>query len=171
MRKLGRTSSHRKAMLSNLATSLLRYEKVTTTLPKAKEVRRIVERLISKSRKDTLASRREVGKLIRDKEVLKKLFSQIGPKFKERPGGYTRILRLGQRKGDNAFLALIELVEKVDSVVEKKKEKVEKKPKEIKEKKPAMEEKKPAMEEKKPLVAKKEPFFKRLFRIKKGVPR
>ncbi len=159
MRKLGRTSSHRKATLSNLATSLLRYERITTTLPRAKEVRGVVERLISKAKKDTLASRREAGKVIRDKEVLKKLFSQIGPKFKERPGGYTRILRLGQRRGDNAFLALIELVEKVAPVVEKKKEKVEKKPKEIKEVKP-----KP--EEKKPPVAKKEPFFKRWFRFR-----
>lgn len=161
MRKLGRTSSHRKAMLSNLATSLLRYERITTTLHKAKEVRRIVERLISKAKKDTLASRREVGRLIRDKEVLKKLFSQIGPKFKERSGGYTRILRLGQRKGDNASLALIELVEKVAPVVEKKIEKVEKIPKEIKEVEP-----KP--EEKKPPVAKKEPFFKRWFRMRRG---
>ena len=162
MRKLGRTSSHRKAMLSNLATSLLRYERVTTTLHKAKEVKRVVEKLISKAKKDTLASRREAGKVVKDKEVLKKLFSQIGPKFKERSGGYTRILRLGQRKGDNASLALIELVERVAPVVEKKKEKVEKIPKEIKEKKP------PVIEEKKPPVAKKEPFFKRLFRIRKG---
>lgn len=160
MRKLGRTSSHRKGMLSNMATSLLRYERITTTLPKAKEVRRVVEKLISKAKKDTLASRREAGKVIRDKEVLKKLFSQIGPKFKERSGGYTRILRLGQRKGDNASLTLIELVEKVAPVV-KKKEKVEKRPKEIKEKQPAPEEKKPP-------VAKKEPFLKRWFRIRRG---
>lgn len=160
MRKLGRTSSHRKAMLFNMANSLLRYERITTTLPKAKEVRRVVEKLISKAKKDTLASRREAGKVIRDKEVLKKLFSQIGPKFKGRSGGYTRILRLGQREGDNASLALIELVEKVAPVVEKKKEKVEK-PKEIKEKKPVPEEKKTP-------VVKKEPFFKRWFRIKRG---
>ncbi len=159
MRKLGRTSSHRKAMLSNMATSLLRYEKITTTLPKAKDVRRVVEKLISKAKKDTLASRREAARVIKDREVLKKLFSQIGPKFKARSGGYTRILRLGQRKGDNASLALIELVEKVAPVIEKKKEKVEKKPKEIKEVKP-----KP--EEKKPPVVKKEPFFKRWFRFR-----
>lgn len=164
MRKLGRTSSHRKAMLSNLATSLLRYERITTTLPKAKEVRRVAEKLISKAKKNTLASRREAGKVIKDKEVLKKLFSQIGPKFKARPGGYTRILRLGQRKGDNASLALIELVEKVAPVIEKKEMKVEKKPKEIKEEKP-----KP--EVKKPPVVKKEPFFKRWFRIRKSEPR
>lgn len=164
MRKLGRTSSHRKAMLSNMATSLLRYEKITTTLPKAKEVRRVVEKLISKAKKNTLASRREAGKVIRDKEVLKKLFSQIGPKFKERFGGYTRILRLGQRKGDNASLALIELVEKVVPVVEKKEEKVEKELREVKEVKP-----KP--EEKKPPVVKKEPFFKRWFRIRRGKTR
>lgn len=164
MRKLGRTSSHRKGMLFNLATSLLRYERITTTLPKAKEVRRVVEKLISKAKKDTLASRREAGKVIRDKEVLKKLFSQIGPKFKGRSGGYTRVLRLGQRKGDNASLALIELVEKVAPVVEKKKEKLEKKPREIKEKKPVPEEKKPP-------VVKKEPFFKRWFRIKRDKAR
>ncbi len=157
MRKLGRTSSHRKAMLSNMATSLLRYERITTTIPRAKEMKRIVEKLISKAKKNTLASRREAGKVIKNKEVLKKLFSQIGPKFKERSGGYTRILRLGQKKGDNACLALIELVEKVAPVVEKKKEK----PKEIKEAKP-----KP--EEKKPKVVKKEPFFKRWFRIRGG---
>lgn len=161
MRKLGRTSSHRKGVLSNMATSLLRYERITTTLPKAKEVKRVVEKLISKTKKDTLASRREAGKVIRDKEVLKKLFSQIGPKFKGRPGGYTRILRLGQRKGDNASLALIELVEKVAPVVKKKKEKPEKKPREIKKEKPVPEEKKPPKVE-------KEPFFKRWFRIKRG---
>jgi len=148
-------------MLSNLATSLLRYERITTTLHKAKEVRRIVERLISKAKKDTLASRREAGKVIKDKEVLKKLFSQIGPKFKERSGGYTRILRLGQRKGDNAFLALIELVEKVAPVVKKKKVKVDKKPGEIKEEKPVPEEKKPPKVE-------KEPFFKKWFRMRRG---
>jgi len=164
MRKLGRTSPHRKSMLSNLATSLLRYERITTTLPRAKEVKRVVEKLISKAKKDTLASRREAGKVIRDKEVLKKLFSQISPKFKERSGGYTRILRLGQRKGDNASLALIELVEKVAPVVKKKEEKVEKKPREIKKEKPVPEEKKPPKVE-------KEPFFKRWFRIKRGVPR
>ena len=158
MRKLGRTSPHRKSMLSNMATSLLRYERITTTLPRAKEVKRVVEKLISKAKKDTLASRREAGKVIKNKEVLRKLFSQIGPKFKGRSGGYTRILRLGQRKGDNASLALIELVEKVAPVVKKKKEKAEKKPKEVK----------PKPEEKKPPVAKKEPFFKRLFRIRRG---
>jgi large subunit ribosomal protein L17 len=144
-------------MLSNLATSLLRYEKITTTLPKAKEVKRMVERLISKAKKDTLASRREAGKVVRDKEVLKKLFSQIGPKFKERPGGYTRTLRLGERKGDNASLARIELVEKVAPVVKKKKEKPEK-PKEIR---------KPVPEEKKPPKVEKEPFFKRWFRFRR----
>ncbi len=161
MRKLGRTSPHRKSMLSNMATSLLRYERITTTLPRAKEVKRVVEKLISKAKKNTLASRREVGKVIKDKEVLKKLFSQIGPKFKGRPGGYTRILRLGQRKGDNASLALIELVEKVAPVVEKKKVKVDKKPGEIKEEKPVPEEKKPPKVE-------KEPFFKKWFRMRRG---
>ncbi len=148
-------------MLSNLATSLLRYERITTTLPRAKEVKRVVEKIISKARKDTLASRREAGKVIRDKEVLRKLFSQIGPQFKGRPGGYTRILRLGERKGDNAPLALIELVEKVAPVVKKKKEKEKKKPKEIKEVRPKPEERKP------PEVAQK-PFFKKWFRIRRG---
>ena len=161
MRKLGRTSPHRKSMLSNMATSLLRYERITTTLPKARELKRVVEKLISKAKKDTLASRREAGKVIKDKEVLRKLFSQIGPKFKGRSGGYTRILRLGQRKGDNASLALIELVEKVAPVVKIKKVKVEKKPKEIKKEKPVPEEKKPPKVE-------KEPFFKRWFRMRRG---
>lgn len=158
MRKLGRTSPHRKSMLSNMATSLLRYERITTTLPRAKEVKRVVEKLISKAKKDTLASRREAGKVIKDKEVLRKLFSQIGPKFKGRSGGYTRILRLGQRKGDNAPLALIELIEKVAPVVKKKKEKAEKKPKEVK----------PKPEEKKPPKVAKEPFLKRWFRMRRG---
>ncbi len=160
MRKLGRTSSHRKSMLSNMATSLLRYERITTTLPRARELKSVVEKLISKAKKNTLASRREAGKVIGNKEVLRKLFSQIGPKFKERSGGYTRILRLGQRKGDNASLALIELVEKVAPVVEKKKEKVETKPREIKKEKPAPEEKKPPKVE-------KGPFFKRWFRFRR----
>lgn len=159
MRKLGRTTSHRKAMLSNLVTSLFHYERITTTLFKAKEARRLAERLITKAKKDTLSSRRQVAKVIKDKEALRKLFSSIAPRFKERPGGYTRILKMGRRKGDNAHLAIIELTERITPPA--RKEKIKEKPKEVRPK-----------VEKPPLVEKKVPFFKRWFRIiRKGEPR
>jgi large subunit ribosomal protein L17 len=117
-------------MLANLAMSLLRYERITTTFAKAADTKRVVEKLIGKAKKNTLAARREAAKIIRDKEVLKKLFLQVGPQFKARPGGYVRIIRLGQRKGDSASVVLMELVEKVAPLPEAQKEKPKTKPKE-----------------------------------------
>lgn len=111
-RKLNRTSSHRKALFANLATQLLMHEQIKTTLPKAKDLRSVVEPLITKARQDTVAARREVLKTIRDKEVVNKLFTEIAPRFANRPGGYTRVLKAGFRKGDAADMAIIELTEK-----------------------------------------------------------
>lgn len=111
-RKLNRTSSHRKAMFANLATQLLMHEQIKTTLPKAKDLRSVIEPLITKARQDTVAARREVFKTIRDKDVVNKLFTEIAPRFANRPGGYTRVLKAGFRKGDAADMAIIELTEK-----------------------------------------------------------
>ncbi|MBN1306997.1 MAG: 50S ribosomal protein L17 [Chitinispirillaceae bacterium] len=109
-RKLNRTASHRRAMLSNLAISILDKERVETTLPKAKEVRRVVERLITYAKKDDLHSRRLAAVRINDPDVLRKLFAVIAPVYKDRNGGYVRIIKTRQRKGDNAPMAIIELV-------------------------------------------------------------
>ena len=109
-RKLNRTASHRKAMLSNLAISVLEKERVETTIPKAKEVRRVVERLITYAKKGDLHGRRLAARRINNPEVLKKLFDVIVPVYKDRNGGYVRILKTRSRKGDNAKMALIELV-------------------------------------------------------------
>ncbi|MEM7249124.1 MAG: 50S ribosomal protein L17 [Acidobacteriota bacterium] len=111
-RKLGRTQAHRRALLSNLATSLFRSEAITTTLPKAKELRSFAERLITKARQDNLHARRQCARVLHDKVVLAKLFSELSPRYAERPGGYTRIYKLGPRRGDNAEMALIELVDR-----------------------------------------------------------
>jgi large subunit ribosomal protein L17 len=108
-RKLSRKTSHRKAMLSNLAISVLDKERVVTTVAKAKEVRGVVERLITYGKKGDLNSIRIASKTIKDKTLLKKLFSDIAPAYKDREGGYTRILKLGERKGDNAPTSIIEL--------------------------------------------------------------
>ncbi|MBN2037122.1 MAG: 50S ribosomal protein L17 [Chitinispirillaceae bacterium] len=126
-RKLNRTASHRKAMLSNLAVSILDKERVETTLPKAKEVRRVVERLITYAKRGDLHSRRLAARRIHDKVVLKKLFETVGPSFKDRNGGYLRIIKTRQRKGDNALLALVELVGigGADTVRRRKKKKKE----------------------------------------------
>ena len=110
-RKLGRNSSHRKAMFRNMATSLLRHETIKTTLPKAKELRRVVEPLITLAKEDGVANRRLAFDRLRDKEVVGKLFSDLGPRFRERPGGYIRILKMGPRPGDAAPMALVQLVE------------------------------------------------------------
>jgi len=110
LRKLGRTSSHRRALLRNLTTSLFRHERIRTTLPKAKELRPFAEKLITLARRDDLHARRQVLKSVDDKEVVKKLFGTLGPRFATRPGGYTRTLRLGPRQGDGAEMALVELV-------------------------------------------------------------
>lgn len=113
-RKLNRTASHRKAMLRNMATSLFQHERVTTTEAKAKELRPYAERLITLAKRGDLHARRLAARKISDREVLGKLFDDIGPRFAERPGGYTRVLKLGTRRGDAAEMALIELVEKSD---------------------------------------------------------
>ena len=110
-RKLGRNSSHRKAMFRNMSTSLLLHETIKTTVPKAKELRRVVEPLITLSKKDSVANRRLAFSRLRDKEIVGKLFSEIGPRFIERPGGYLRILKLGPRAGDAAPMAMVQLVD------------------------------------------------------------
>ena len=110
LRKLGRTSSHRLALLRNLTTSLFRHERIRTTVPKAKELRPFAEKLITLARRDDLHARRRVLRDVDDKGVVKKLFGTLGPRFASRPGGYTRILRLGPRQGDGAEMAIVELV-------------------------------------------------------------
>lgn len=110
-RRLGRTSSHRKAMFRNMAASLLRHETIRTTLPKAKELRRVVEPLITLAKEDGVAKRRLAFDRLRDKEVVGKLFKDIGPRFKDRPGGYLRILKIGPRPGDAAPMAIVQLVD------------------------------------------------------------
>ncbi len=109
-RQLSRTASHRRATLANLATSLLAHERIVTTEAKAKELRPYVERLITLARRGGLHARRQVERRIRDREVAGRLFREIGPRFAGRPGGYTRIIKLGARSGDGAELARIELV-------------------------------------------------------------
>jgi len=111
-RKLGRTSSHRQAMFRNMAASLLRHEQIRTTVPKAKELRRVVEPLITLAKEDGVANRRLAFNRLRDKEAVGKLFSDLGPRFKSRPGGYLRILKLGPRPGDSAPMAIVQLTEK-----------------------------------------------------------
>lgn len=111
-RKLGRESSHRQAMMCNLATSLFASERIRTTLPRAKELRSFAEKLITTAKKDSLHARRLVARVVRDKDVLRKVFAQLAPLYAERPGGYTRIYKLGFRRGDSAEMALIELVDR-----------------------------------------------------------
>ena len=110
-RRLGRNSSHRKAMFRNMATSMLKHETIRTTLPKAKELRRVVEPLITLAKEDSVANRRLAFNRLRDKEAVGKLFSEIGPRFKERPGGYLRILKAGHRPGDAAPMAIVQLLD------------------------------------------------------------
>jgi len=115
LRKLNRTTSHRLAMLRNMSNSLLRHERIRTTLPKAKELRRVVEPLITLGKDPTLANRRLAFNRLRDREVVVKLFDELGPRYKARKGGYTRILKFGFRVGDNAPLALMELVDRPET--------------------------------------------------------
>ncbi len=110
-RRLGRNSSHRKAMFRNMATSLVRHETIKTTVPKAKELRRVVEPLITLAKVDGVANRRLAFNRLRDKEAVGKLFSDLGPRFKDRPGGYLRILKIGPRPGDAAPMAIVQLVD------------------------------------------------------------
>ena len=112
LRKLNRTSSHRQAMFKNMAVSLLRHEAIKTTLPKAKELRRVVEPLITLAKEPTLANRRLAFDRLRDRAIVTKLFAEIGPRYATRPGGYTRILKMGFRVGDNAPMAFVELVDR-----------------------------------------------------------
>ena len=109
-RKLNRSSSHRRAMLRNMTTSLFLHERIKTTDAKAKELRRVAEKLITMAKKGKLADRRLAHRTVRDQKVLAKLFEEIGPRYAERAGGYTRVLKVGYRRGDNAPVALIELV-------------------------------------------------------------
>ncbi len=111
-RKLGRTSSHRKAMFSNMTNSLFSHELIRTTLPKAKELRRIAEPLITLAKEDSVANRRLAFSRLKQPDIVKKLFDQLGPRFKERPGGYLRILKCGFRPGDAAPMAYVELVDR-----------------------------------------------------------
>lgn len=110
-RKLGRTASHRSALLNALTTSLLKYKRIKTTEAKAKEARTFIEKLITKAKRNNLHVRRQVMEVINDKEVVKELFSDIIPKIGERPGGYTRVVKLGNRSGDAAAMAILELVD------------------------------------------------------------
>ncbi len=116
-RKLGRNSSHRKAMFRNMAASMLKHETIRTTLPKAKELRRVVEPLITLAKEDSVANRRLAFSRLRDKEIVGKLFSEIGPRFKERPGGYLRILKAGPRPGDAAPMAIVMLTDQAPAEV------------------------------------------------------
>jgi len=125
-RKFNRTSSHRAALLRSLATSLLKYKRIKTTVAKAKETRGFVEALITKARKNDLAARRHVASFIYDAEVVKELFSEIIGKIGERPGGYTRVIKLGNRRGDAAEIAIIELVDYNDVINAKAEEHKEK---------------------------------------------
>jgi len=117
-RKLNRTSSHRTAMFKNMMASLIEHEEIKTTVPKAKELRGFVERLITISKIDTVAKRRIVFSRVRSKEAVSKLFNDLGPRFKERPGGYLRILKCGYRAGDKAPMAIVQLVDKKQDVNE-----------------------------------------------------
>ena len=111
-RKLNRNSSHRKAMFRNMAVSLIEYEMIKTTLPKAKELRRIAEPLITMAKIDNVAKRRLAFSRLRDRNIVTKLFNELGPRYKERSGGYLRILKCGFRAGDKAAMAIVELVDR-----------------------------------------------------------
>jgi len=126
-RKLSRNTSHRKALLDNLVRAVILEESIRTTTPKAKETRRVVERIITKARENTLSARRVVHKTVRDQAALAKLFETIGPRFKARPGGYTRLIHTNNRVGDNAPMAILELVEKSEKAEPEKKASSEKK--------------------------------------------
>jgi large subunit ribosomal protein L17 len=115
LRKLNRTSAHRLAMLRNMMNSLIAHEAIKTTVPKAKELRRVIEPMITRAKTDSVANRRLVFARLRDDASVVKLFTDLGPRFKARPGGYTRILKMGFRVGDNAPMALVELVDRPEA--------------------------------------------------------
>ncbi|MEK8032365.1 50S ribosomal protein L17 [Ideonella sp. DXS29W] len=118
LRKLNRTSEHRAAMLRNMSVSLLQHEAIKTTLPKAKELRRVVEPLITLAKVDSVANRRLAFARLRDRDVVTKLFNDLGKRYNTRPGGYTRILKMGFRVGDNAPMAFVELVDRPEVATE-----------------------------------------------------
>ena len=111
-RKLNRSPSHRRMLYRNLVTALFRYERIQTTVPKAKELRRVVEPLLTRAKVDSVSNRRVVFDRIRDRDMVTKLFNELGPRYKDRPGGYLRILKCGYRSGDNAPMAIVELVDR-----------------------------------------------------------
>lgn len=115
LRKLNRTSAHRQAMLRNMTNSLLKHEVIKTTLPKAKELRRVAEPIITLGKKPSLSNRRLAFARLRDREVVVKLFNELGPRYEKRNGGYLRILKYGFRQGDNAPMALVELMDRPDA--------------------------------------------------------
>ncbi len=138
LRKLNRTTSHRLAMLRNMTVSLLRHEEISTTLPKAKELRRVAEPMITLGKKPSLANRRLAFDRLRDRGIVEKLFDEIGPRYAKRSGGYLRILKTGFRKGDNAPLALVSLMDRPDATTEAQQPEQKKKaPKKAEEKKAA----------------------------------
>ena len=139
LRKLNRTTSHRLAMLRNMTVSLLRHEEISTTLPKAKELRRVAESMITLGKKPSLANRRLAYDRLRDRAIVEKLFDTLGPRYAKRNGGYLRILKMGFRKGDNAPLALVSLMDRPDDAAaeEKKPEQKKKTAKKAEEKKAA----------------------------------
>ena len=116
LRKLNRTSEHRQAMLRNMCVSLLQHEAIKTTVPKAKELRRVVEPLITLAKVSSVANRRLAFNRLRDRDIVTKLFDELGPRYQARPGGYTRILKMGFRAGDNAPMAFVELVDRPEPV-------------------------------------------------------
>jgi large subunit ribosomal protein L17 len=128
-RRLDRTTEHRTAMLRNLVTSLFRYERITTTTPKAKELKRFADKIVTLAKRATPHARRIANREVRDVEVLNKLFGTLADRFKARPGGYTRLVRVGRRAGDNAELAVIELVDRAPAAAEPEAEKGAKKAK------------------------------------------
>ena len=122
-RKLGRTTSHRRAMFRNQLASFIEHERIRTTLHKAKELRPLAEKMITQGKRDTLHARRQVRRWVDDRSLIKKLFDDIAPRFAERPGGYTRIVKLGPRLGDAAEMAILELVEKGEAAAPEPKKK------------------------------------------------
>ena len=120
--KLGRTAPHRKAMLSNMMTSLFINERVTTTQTRAKELKRTAERVLTCAKKGDLHARRQVLRVIADKQVVAKLFDELGPRYKSRNGGYTRMIKLGPRRGDGAFMSIVELVDRLGAAAEETQE-------------------------------------------------
>ena len=141
--KLGRTTSHRKALFRNIVTSLIRYEKIETTLAKAKELRRVADRMVTLGKKGTLSARRRAAEYVKDKDIVRKLFDAIAKRYAERKGGYTRIYKIGVRRGDAAKMAVIELVDRDVSAEPKRRLKhVEKEEKTVDKKEKTAEKKK-----------------------------